>query len=98
MENKRRRMLGWIAAAALTAAHALGRLPETTGILLVADHAFTVTIVLAMLALAAAVGRRVLGWLRIELPSALDTLLASVAIGLGALATILLICGALRLL
>jgi hypothetical protein len=98
MENERRRILGWVAAAALTVAHVQGRRPEATGILLLADHAFTIAVVLALLTLAAAVGRRALGWLRVELPSSLDTLLGSIAIGLGALATILLVCGAVRLL
>jgi hypothetical protein len=98
MENERRQMLGWVAAATLTAAHLRGRLSETAGILLVADHAFTIGVVLAMLALAAAVGRRLLGWLRVEAGTSLDTLLSSVAVGLGALASGLLLCGALGLL
>ncbi len=98
MKNERRRLLAWTAGAALVGAHLRGPSQEDTGLLLVADHLFTIGIALAVLAIGAALGRVMLRWLRVELGTALDALLFSVALGLGAVATVVLLAGALGVL
>ncbi len=69
--------------------------PRTTGLLLILDHLFDITLVSALLAICASVG----GWLLtrsgVELDQPIEALLFSIAIGAGALATTILICGML---
>src|SRR5207248_3309370 len=65
-----------------------------TGVLLILDHLFSITLVLVMFAIAAGVGGRLLKAGGLTLDSPLDALLFRTGVGLGALATAILGVGA----
>ncbi len=68
---------------------------ESTGLLLVLDHVFNIILVLAMLAVCASTGSCVLMRCGVALEQPIETLLFSIAIGAGILATSILIIGLL---
>lgn len=69
--------------------------PATTGPLLVLDHLYDIMLVLALLAICASVGGRLLTRCDVAVEQPIEALLFSIAIGAGALATTILICGLL---
>ena len=69
--------------------------PHSTGLLLILDHLFNITLVLALLAICASVGCWLLARCRVLLEQPIEALLFSIATGAGILATTILICGML---
>jgi len=69
--------------------------PHTTGFLLILDHLFDITLVLALLAICASVGSWLLARCRVVLEQPLEAFLFSIAVGAGILATTILLCGML---
>jgi hypothetical protein len=67
--------------------------PNYAGFLLILDHLFNLSIVLILLAVCAAVGKRLLESCRFTFDRPLETLLFSAAIGCGAVSTVLLVIG-----
>jgi hypothetical protein len=69
--------------------------PVTTGPLLVLDHLFDITLVLALLAICASLGSWLLARCRVALEQPVEALVFSIGVGAGILATTILICGLL---
>ena len=69
--------------------------PRTTGPLLILDHLFDIALVMALMAICASVGCWLLARCNVVLDQPIESLLFSTAIGAGALATTILICGML---
>lgn len=95
-----RAALGILILAALAAAHVHVRRQggEFTGLLLVADHIFTVASALLMLAICAAAGRLALRRFHVDLRRPLDDLAFSTAVGAALISVSLLVIGLLSVL
>lgn len=102
LENapQRRRLLvnaavGGLTAAVLTAAHLhVVRRPAISGPILILDHLFNVVLTIALLAMCAAIGRRMTRSMDVY-DSAVDDLAFSTVLGAGVLGTLILLLGAL---